>query len=135
MGKWNKIGYFKAIIVALAAIMNIYVPLEQEPEVGFAALTLPPFLMGVIGIPFIFRNDVDASTKQRMKPTWNDSIFRIKRPLSTVSFGGYFFLFVGFSSLIGAALKSQEIHKISLSVMMFGVGILIGVWIVFKRKK
>jgi hypothetical protein len=134
MKKWNKTGKIKAVILGLLALPNLFMPIGATGEQGLVMI-LMPLIFGSIAIPLIAKFNGVVPGREIIKPTWNDNPLTLKRPLSFYHFGAFFFLAVGLSMLLGAAIKFQTLSFFGLTAISFGLGILIGIWLTLKTTK
>jgi hypothetical protein len=134
MKNWNKTGKVKAIILGLLALPNLLMPIGAvEPK--NLAMILMTLIFGSIAIPLIAKFNGVVLGREIVKPTWNDNPLTFKRPLSIFHFGAFFFLIVGISMIIGTGIKFQTFNFFGLTMISFGVGILIGIWLTLKWTK
>ena len=133
MNNWNRMGYGKAIILLLLAIPNFIKPAsginQFLPAAIFMLLIFP-----TVSIPIIagFYRSIGS---QISKPNWNDSPFRLKRPLVFFQFMGVFFLVMGGSMIVGKFIYSRGPSIFGFYGIFFGIGILFGIWIAVKLVK
>lgn len=132
MKNWNTAGKIKAVILGLLFLPNLIAPVKGPPQP--LVVILMPLIFGCIAIPLIAKFNA-ALGAEIVRPNWNDSLFTLKRPLSFFHFGACFFLVVGLSMLMGAAIKFQALNSMALSVISFGLGILAGIWLTLKWTK
>jgi len=134
MKNWNKTGKVKAIILGLLALPNLLMPIGAVGPKNLAMI-LMTLIFGSIAIPLIAKFNGVVLGREIVKPTWNDNPLTLKRPLSFFHFGAFFFLIVGISMIIGTGIKFQTFNFFGLTMISFGVGILIGIWLTLKWTK
>ena len=134
MKNWNRTGKIKAIVLGLLALPNLFMPIGATGTKGFTTI-LMPLIFGCIVIPLIAKFNRAVCGSEIVKPTWNDNPFVLKRPLSFFHFGSFFFLTAGISMLLGTGIKFQTLSFFGLTIISFGFGILIGIWLTLKWTK
>ena len=70
-----------------------------------------------------------------VKPTWNDNPLRFSRPLSFFHFLGFFFVVGGLSMVLGTAIGFQTLSYFGLTVISYGLGMFVGIWLALKWTK
>ena len=130
---WNKIGKIKAIILILLFIPNIVIPMNAGPSQGFMIIT--PLIFGSLFLPLLIKLNASIFGQEIIKPSWNESPITFKKPLNMFHFFAVFFIVIGVSMFIGTLIKFQEINETALSSLLFGVGILIGIFLTLRMKK
>jgi len=134
MKDWNKTGKIKAIILGIIFLPNIIKPIGVQPDSGLAMIIMP-LIFGIIAIPFITKINAALFGQVIEKPTWNDNPLTLKKPLSFFHFGAFFFLTTGLSMIIGTLIKYQQLNQFGLTVISFGIGILLGIQLLLKITK
>jgi hypothetical protein len=128
---WNRIGKFKAIIIGILALPNLLAPIKFESQEFFSMILLP-FMFPIVAIPLISKFNERILGQKITKPVWNDNPLTLRRSLVSLHFGGFFFLGVGFSILIGNGVRYQTLSFLGLNCISFGLGILIGIQLAVK---
>jgi len=134
MKDWNKTGKIKAIILGIIFLPYIIKPIGSQPDSGLAMIIMP-LIFGIIVIPFITKINASLFGQIIEKPTWNDNPLTLKKPLSFFHFGAFFFLSTGLSMIIGTLIKYQQLNQFGLTVISFGIGILLGIQLLLKITK
>jgi hypothetical protein len=133
MKNWNKTGKIKTILLAIFSLPNLIVPIGAFPQQGLFASILMPLIFGSIAVPLICKANQTFRNIEIVKPNWNNNPFKFKKPLTFFQFGAFFFLTLGFSMLVGTAIKYQLFNTFGLSLISFGIGLLIGIKVTLKR--
>ncbi len=107
-------------------------PIATQEENGFLPVLLP-FVFGSIAIFIITKFNQVFLKREIVKPTWNDNPLTLKRPLSFFHFAAFFFITVGLSIILGAAIKFQLLSFVGLSAISFGLGMLVGIRLTLKQ--
>lgn len=134
MKNWNRTGKIKAIVLGVFALLNLLMPIGATGQQGLETI-LMPLIFGSLVTPLIAKYNGKISGREITKPTWNDSPFNWKRPLSLFHFGSFFFMTIGLSMLIGTGIKFQSLNFFGLTSISFGLGILIGIWLSLRWMK
>lgn len=132
MKDWNKTGKIKAILLALLCLPNLILPIGANPQQGVIVSILMPLIFGSFAIPLISKFNSSLLGKEIIKPKWNDNPLTLKKPLAFFHFGAFFFLTIGFSMVVGTAMKFQLFSVFGLTSVSFGIGILIGINLTLK---
>lgn len=134
MKNWNRTGKIKALILGLLFLPNLIAPIP--PMEGISAATMfMPLLFGAILIPFLSKVNAAIFGQVLEKPAWNDNPLHLNKPLRFFHFAAFFFLTTGLSMIIGTLIKYQAFNRFGLSAISFGLGTLIGIWILVRKKK
>ncbi len=134
MNKWNTTGKIKAILLVIVALPNLFAPMAVPVEQDLI-MAVFPLIVGSLAIPLIAKLNAAFRGKEIVQPTWNDNPLDRKRTLDFFHFASYFFIAVGLSVLIGSAIKYQMFNLLGLTVISFGLGMLIGIWVTLKLMK
>jgi hypothetical protein len=134
MKNWNKTGKVKAILLVIFALPNLIVPMGAFGQQSLEMI-LAPLIFGSIAVPLSVKFNAFMFGRVIARPAWNDNPLVLKRPLSFLHFGAYFFLVVGLSIVMGTVIKSQVLNYIGLTSISFGTGILTGIWLTLKLTK
>lgn len=132
MKHWNRTGKIKAFLLAIFSLPNLVAPIGANPQYGFLVAILMPLIFGSIAIPVISKFNQFLFQREIVKPDWNNNPLKLKKPLTFFQFAAFFFLTVGLSMLIGTAVKYQSFNLFGLTVVSFGIGILIGISLTLK---
>ena len=131
MKNWNRTGKVKAIILGMLCFPNIIIPIGAHPKMNFELIIIP-LIFGAIAIPFIAKINAAIFGHIIEKPSWNDNPLNLKRPLRFFHFGAFFFLIGGLGMIIRTLIGFQKINLFGLSIISFGVGILLGIIILVR---
>ena len=134
MKAWNRTGKIKAIILGILFLPNIFIPMEIQPDINIVVI-IAPLIFGAIAIPFVVKVNVALFGTVIERPKWNNSPFSLKRPLRFFHFGVFFFITTGLSMLIGTGIRYQQLNLRGLTVISFGIGILLGIELLLKSTK
>ena len=131
MKNWNRTGKIKAVILAALFLPNLLspvgVPGQQNPAMIFIL-----FIFGLASVFLTARVSSKILRREIIKPTWNDNPLTISKPLSFIHFCSFFFLVLGASVLLGAAIQFHAFSFYGLSLVSFGLGMLAGIRLVLK---
>ena len=133
MENWNKTGKIKAIVLVLIGLPNLLFPIGIQSEES--EMIIIPLIFGSIAIPIISKFNNVFLGKEIIKPNWNDNPITLKYPLVFFQFGAFFFLTIGLSMLIGTGIKYQILNFQAVTIISFGIGILVGIWLSIKGLK
>jgi hypothetical protein len=131
---WNNVGKIKAIVLALCALPNLVFPMGATGS-GDMFQILLAFIFGCAVIPLITKFNLGFFKREIRKPAWNDNPLSFKRPLSFFDFAGYFFVIVGFSMILGTAIRFHTLSFIGVTVISYGLGAFVGIWLSLKWMK
>lgn len=94
-----------------------------------------PFIVLIfvpLGLKFKSRN---LPIENLVKPSWNDNPFSFTYPLIAYQFVAFFFISQGVVMLL-SSLIHQSFNMLSLTMISYGIGVLIGIeWILKGIKK
>ena len=127
MEHWNRTGKIKALLLTLFSLPNLIVPIGANPQQGLLISILMPLIFGSFAILLISKFNKSVFNREITKPNWNDNPLKLKNPETFFQFGAFFFLTLGLSMLVGTAVKFQSFNLFGLSLISFGIGILIGI--------
>ncbi len=126
MKNLNRIGKIKILVLFLLALPNLFLGTPQQP-IEISIFSFFPLVFAAFAIPFLSFVTSTISGQPITNPSWNDNPFNTKKRLSFFQFAAYFFIAIGLSMIIGAAIRSQGFNSFGLMSVNFGIGILIGI--------
>jgi hypothetical protein len=135
MNEWNRTAKVKAIVLGLASLPNLIFPVNSNPSFVTGS-TVIVFLFTALIYPIIFKFNLPSLFgRDFTKPSWNDNPLTFKRPLAFIQFTGAFFVAVGLSMLIGAAIQFGYLPQIGLIVTAFGAGMFVSIFLTLRWVK
>jgi hypothetical protein len=126
---WNTTGKIKASIVGACAFLCLVSPLQVG---GGVETSIAPFFVGILMIPAISKFNQFFLNKEIVKPSWNDNLFNMNRPLIMFHTFSYFFLAVGTCMALSTGIWYQELNVLGLTAFSFGLGSLLGIQLTLK---
>ena len=130
----NKTGKIKTAVLCILSLPNLFFPIQvanDDYTMSFAAL-----IFGTIAVLFYTKLTLNNKSKKLSKPEWNENIFKTNNRFSIYQFWSFFFISIGASMIIGSLIKFQSLNVFGLTSILFGIGILTGIFIslnVFRR--
>lgn len=126
-------GLIKLLIIGINATLMFVLPWPSEPD-GLLTSPILPFVImtGLIPGYYLF---LRKEKKERLKwPNWNTNLFNPKgdTALGNVDFFGTLFAIIGLSMIISNKMNYDEISKIGVTSVSFGLGILFGLLLTIK---
>jgi hypothetical protein len=126
----NKTGKVKAAILVILSLPNLFFPMQLANEDYSMAIT--SLIFGIIAVIFFTKLNLKNKGKKIDKPHWNDNPINTNNRLAVYQFWGFFFLSIGASMIIGSLLKFQLLNTFGLTSVLFGIGILLGIFLSLK---
>jgi hypothetical protein len=132
MNKWNVTAKIKAIVICLFTIPNFFYPFDNNQAFDAVTLILV-FSFAALVYPITFKYNLSwLFGRDLVRPSWNDNPLIFKRPLAFVQFVGVFFIVVGLSILMGAAIQFGHLPQIGFMATAFGAGIFVGIFLTLR---
>jgi hypothetical protein len=126
-------GLIKFLIIGINATLIFVLPWPSEPE-GLLTSPILPFVFMIALIPSYYLL-LRKEKMERLKwPNWNSNLFNPKgdTALENVDFFGILFTIIGLSMIISNKMNYDEISKIGLTSISFGLGVLLGLLLTVK---
>ncbi|HEY3402459.1 MAG TPA: hypothetical protein VGK59_03670 [Ohtaekwangia sp.] len=126
-------GLIKFLIIVVNATLIFVLPWPSEPEGLLTSPILPFVLMtGLIPGYYVFMR---KEKKERLKwPNWNTNLFNPKgdTALGNIDFFGTLFAVIGLSMIVSNKVNYDELSKVGMTSVSFGLGILSGLLLTIK---
>lgn len=126
-------GLIKFLIIGVNATLIFALPWPSEPD-GLLTSPILPFVVMTGLIPGYYLL-VRKEKKERLKwPTWNTNLFNPKgnTALGNIDFFGILFAIIGLAMIISNKMNYDEVSKIGLTSVSFGLGTLFGLLLTIK---
>ena len=126
-------GLIKLLIIVVNVILIFVLPWPSEPEGLLTSPILPFVLMtGFIPAYYVFMR---KEKKERLKwPSWNTNLFNPKgdTAFGNIDFFGTLFAVIGLSMIVSNRVNYDELSKVGMTSVSFGLGILSGLLLTIK---
>jgi hypothetical protein len=126
-------GLTKLLIIGVNIILIFTLPWPSEPDALLMSSILPFVAMtGIIpGYHLLIRKE----KKEKLKwPNWNINLFNPQgdTALGNIDFFGILFATIGLSMIINNKINYNELSKVGMTSVSFGLGILCGLFLTIK---
>ncbi|TRX48384.1 hypothetical protein FNH22_29140 [Fulvivirga sp. M361] len=127
MKNWNKIGYGKAIFLAIFAVINFLDPIYYTlTDVLLKFLSTVGAVIGwAIFGTIITVLIVKVFGGTLTKPNWNDNPFKLREPMVLMQFISIGVIIFGCSNSLSVFLNHGDISLYGLQNILGGIGIMI----------
>ncbi len=132
-----KVKYVKNLILLIVFILLTFFPIGGDVNGNFKILFLTGLITLFFGLifPHLAKYFSLRNQFRLEKPNWAEEI-NDKNPLTYIQYFGILAIVAGLGSLIGGILNGQLINFLGLMVLIFGIGIILGLYLlVFKLRK
>lgn len=136
MKNWSTAAWIKSVLIALAAIANLFLPISPDipGKNTFYVFGIVALIFGAFSTPLSCYLNQKFQNYEIVKPTWNDSL-KLKRPLSFYLFMTYFMGIIGLAIILNGLIYFQQFSPMGFMIIGFGSGLRIGVELSLKWLK